>query len=276
MPLSVGRAFSHRAGVRIEGTHITCDAPGSATDLVFLSHARAVPGTARRRLPVRRAGRQELLATPGTLALLGRAGEGLRRHALPTPFGRPFVLGELRVELLPSGHLPGAASLLCDLGGRRVLYAGALNRDHPGFGAEPLQLRRADAVCVEGTFGHPRFVFPPRAEALAQVQRFVTVALSEGRAPVLLADPFGPALELADALAAEGIGVRGHRHVVVASAAFRALGISAPVIPRFARKLGPREALLWPPEARDARLLGVLPDPAFAFVSGLSLDAAEA
>jgi hypothetical protein len=276
MPPAPRRAFSHRAGVRIEGTHLTCDAAASATDLVFLSHALAVPGTARRRLPMRPAGRQELLATPGTLALLGRAGEGLRRHALPTPFGRPFVLGELRVELLPSGHLPGAASLLCDVGGRRVLYAGALNRDHLGFGAEPPELRRADAVCIDGTFGHPRFSFPPPAEALAQVQRFVTDALAAGRAPVLLVAPFGPALEVAQALAGEGISARGHRQVVMASAAFRAVGVPAPVVPRFAGKLAAREVLLWPPEAREARLLGVLRNPAFAFVSGLSLDAEQA
>jgi putative mRNA 3-end processing factor len=268
------RAFSHRAGVRIEGTHITCDAAGSATDLVFLSHAQAVGEPWRRRLPLRRAGRQELLATPATLALLGRAGEGLRRHALPTPFGRPFVLGALRVELLPSGHLPGAASLLCDVGRRQVLYAGAVNRDHPGFGAEPAEIRRADAVCVDGTFGHPRFSFPPRQEALAQVRGFVAGALASARAPVLLATAFGPALEVAALLASEGLGVRGHRAVVHAAAAFRELGIAVPPIARFQRKLGAREVLLWPPEGRDAPLLGVLPSPVFAFVSGFSLDPA--
>src|SRR3954447_26205118 len=145
------RSFSHRGGVRMEGTHLTCDAVGSASDVVFLSHARAVAGT--RRLRLRRAGRQELLATPRTLALLGRAGEGLRRHALPAPFGRPFALGEVRVELFPSGHLPGAASLLCEAGGRRLVYAGAVGRPGPGFGAESGEVRRADAVCIDGTFG---------------------------------------------------------------------------------------------------------------------------
>jgi putative mRNA 3-end processing factor len=265
-------AFSHRAGVRIEGTHITCDAAGSATDLVFLSHAQAVGTPGRRRFPLRRAGRQELLATPRTLALLGRAGDGLRRHALPTPFGRPFSLGDVRVELVPSGHLPGAASLLCEAGGRQLLYAGAISRDRPGFGAEAGEVRRADAVCIDGTFGHPRFSFPPREEALAQVQRFVAAALDAARSPVLLATAFGPALEVAAALAADGIIVRGHRAVVSAAAAFRAIGVSAPVIARFARKLGPREVLLWPPQAREAPLLGVLSSPAFAFIDGLCLD----
>jgi putative mRNA 3-end processing factor len=254
----------------MEGTHLTCDAVGSASDVVFLSHARAVAGT--RRLRLRRAGRQELLATPRTLALLGRAGEGLRRHALPAPFGRPFALGEVRVELLSSGHLPGAASLLCEIHGRRLLYAGPISRESPAFGADPAELREADAVCLDGTYGHPRFAFPPRREAVLHVQRFVAEALAAARAPVLLVSAFGPAIELAAALAADGIGVRGHRAVVTAAAAYRELGLPAPVVARFDRKLGPREALLWPPEARDAPLLGVLRAPAFAFVSGHSLD----
>src|SRR4051812_12886197 len=172
------RAFSHRAGGRITGTHITCDAAGSAEDLVFLSHAQAVGALGPRRLPLRRAGRQELLATEGTLALLGAGGETLRKHALPAPFGRPFVLGGLRVEIFSSGHLPGAASLLCEVEGRQILYAGTIRREAPAFGAEACEIRSADALCVDGTFGDPRFSFPPREEALAQVLRFVEEALA--------------------------------------------------------------------------------------------------
>jgi putative mRNA 3-end processing factor len=266
------RAFVHRGGVRISGTHITCDAAGSASDLVFISHAQAVGQPGRRRFPVRRAGRQELLATEGTLVLLGRAGERLRRHALPAPFRRPFVLGDLRLELVPSGHLPGAASLLCDLDDRRVLYLGSLRQGTPALGAEALVARRADAICVDGTFGHPRFVFPPAAEALAAAVRFVRDALGAGRTPVLLAPPYGAAMDVAAALAAEGIALRGHRAVVAASGAFRAAGVNTPLIGRFEGKVGPEEALLWPPEGRDAPMLGVLAQPSFAFVSGFSVD----
>src|SRR3954470_16101880 len=145
------RAFLHRGGVRITGTHLTCDAAGSAEDLVFLSHAQAVGALGARRMPLRRAGRQELLATEGALARLGPAGEPLRKHALPAPFGRPFVLGGLRVELLAAGHLPGAASLLCEVEGRQVLYAGTIRREAPAFGAAPCEVRSADALCVDGT-----------------------------------------------------------------------------------------------------------------------------
>lgn len=266
------RTFSHRGGVRITGTYITCDAAGSATDMVFLSHAQALGLPSGGRFPLRRGARQQLLATNATLALLGRAGETLRPHALPAAFGRPFALGDLRLELLSSGHLPGAASLLCETGVRRILYCGTVRVGDPGFGAVASQVRRADAVCLDATFAHPRFVFPPRDEALGQLRSFVRSALAAGRNPVLLAPPFGAALDAAAALASDGIILRGHRAIVGASAAFRGAGIETPLVTRFQGKLGRNEALLWPPEARQAPMLGALAAPAFAFVSGFSLD----
>jgi len=268
------RAFLHRAGVRVAGTHITCDSAGSAEDLVFLSHAQAVGALGPRRFPLRRAGRQELLATDQTLALLGPAGQTLRKHALPAPFGRPFVLGGLRVELIGSGHLPGAASLLCEVEERKLLYAGTVRLEAPALGAAPCVASHADAVCIDGTFGDPRFAFPPREEALAAVRAFAGEALAAGRTPVVLAPVYGAAMDVADALARKGIGLRGHRSIIAAAAAFRAAGVPVPLIARFARKVGRDEVLLWPPEAREAPLLGVLPSPTFAFVSGFSLDPA--
>jgi len=270
-----GHAFVWRGGVRINGGPITCDAAGSLSDLVFLSHAQAVT-SAQRRPRLGSAGRQEVLATEETLALLGRTGERLRRRVLPASFGRPFALGELRVELLSSGHLPGSASLLVEIEGRRVLYAGAVRHGEPGFGAIPVDVRDADAVCLDATFGDPRFAFPTPAEARGALLDFVERAVAAGRPAVLLAAPFGGALDAADVLSRAGIALRGHRAMVAAATAFRGAGVTVPPIARFDGKLGDREALLWPPQARRAPLLGVLGTPTFAFVSGFSLDPDEA
>jgi len=92
--------------------------------------------------------------------------------------------------------------------------------------------------------------------------------------PVVLAPAYGAAMDVADALARKGLGLRGHRSIITAAAAFRAAGVPVPLIARFARKVGRDEVLLWPPEAREASLLGVLPSPTFAFVSGFSVDPA--
>lgn len=266
------RSFSFRAGIRLAGTTLTCDARSSASDLVVLSHAQALGALGPRRFPLRPAPGQELLATSPTLALLGAAGERLRRHALPAAFGRPFTLGSFRVELFPSGHLPGSSSVLVEGAGRRLLYAGTVRQGRPGFGSMPGEVRRADAVCLDATFGHPRFTLPPPEEALVEVRRFVEDALAARRAPVLLTPPFSTAMEVAASLVAAGFAPRAHRSIIAAAAAHRRAGTAVSRILRFTGRLGLGEVLLWPPEGRDAPALGALPDPRFAYVSGFSLD----
>jgi hypothetical protein len=268
------RAFIYRAGVRVAGTILACDA-SAGSDLIFLSHAEALDARAARALPRARHGRRQILTTETTLALLGPAGARLRAHALLAGLGRPFALGELRLELFPSGYGPGAASLLCELGatasapGRRVVYAGVL-----GPGDAPA-VRPADALCLDARYGARRFSFPPVAEALAETRRLVLEALARGRAPLVLVEPSAPALTVAAALVEAGVGVRVPRAVMQLAAAHARAGLAAPPIQRWAGKLRAGEALLWPPAASDAAGLGRLASPTTILVSGRAGEAEE-
>jgi hypothetical protein len=247
------RAFVHRGGgVRIAGTVIACDA-AAGTELLFLSHAPAFGVHARRALPRLAGARRQLLTTELTLSLLGPVGDRLKAHALPAAYGRPFSLGDLRLEMFPSGFMPGAASLLCEHRGRRIVYAGPVAS---GEG----EARAADALCVDATFGAEAFTFPARAQALAEVGRAVRDVLARGAAPVVLIDPVAIAVDVADALAADRIGLCAHRSIVQAAIAYRRAGLPAPPLQRFAGKLGPGEALLWPAHERaPARRAGGRP-----------------
>jgi hypothetical protein len=266
------RAFRFARGVRISGTNIACDTAGGAAELAFLSHAQALGAARAGFRRVLGSGHQELLVTEATLALLGTAGARLRRHALPAVFGRPFALGAARVELFPSGHLPGSASLLVEVEGRRLVYAGSFRTERPAFGAPPAEMRPADALCIDGTFGDPCFTFPAPEQALLQLQRFAEQARSDGAAPVLLTPPFGTAMDAAATLARAGFSLRGHRAILAAAAAFRISGATPPAIARFGGRLRPGEVLLWPPEAHDAPLLARLAGRRLALVSGFSLE----
>src|SRR3954468_23417629 len=237
------RAFVHRGGgVRIDGTVVACDA-AAGTDLVFLSHAPALGVHNRRALPNVGRGRRQVLTTEVTLALLGPVGERLKAHALPAGYGRPFSLGELRLEMFPSGFMPGAASLLCEREGRRIVYAGPI-------GAAPADVRAADALCIDATFASPALVFPARAQALADVGRAVRAVLARGGAPVVLVDSVVTALDVGAALAVDRIGLCAHRTIVQAAICYRHAGLPAPALQRFAGKIGPAEALLWPASER--------------------------
>jgi hypothetical protein len=268
------RAFVYRAGVRVAGTILACDA-SAGSDLIFLSHAAALDARAARALPRARHGRRQILTTETTLSLLGAPGARLRAHALLAGMGRPFALGELRLELFPSGYGPGAASLLCEIGvpakagPRRVVYAGVLGPD------DTAAVRPAEALCLDATFGARRFSFPPVEEALAEVLRLVQDALARGSAPLVLVDSSTSALAIAAALDAAGVVVRGGRAIVGATLAHAAAGLAPRPVQRFDGKLRRGQALLWPAAARATPGLGRLESPTVIFASGHAADPAE-
>ena len=177
---------------------------------------------ARRALPRLGGARRQLLATPVTLALLGAAGERLRPHALTAAYGRPFTLGGMRLELFPSGHLPGAASLLCERDGQRIVYAGPIGPLPPaGVGAPGApEVRVAEALCIDGRFGARRFAFAPRDQALASVLALVADSVAAGRPPVVLGNAEN-LLAIGRHLGGEGIAPRAHRSIVAAGVAYR-------------------------------------------------------
>ncbi|HLK92746.1 MAG TPA: hypothetical protein VKZ18_22830 [Polyangia bacterium] len=238
------RAFVYRAGVRVAGTVVACDAAAGG-DLVFLSHASVFGAHGQRALPRVGGGRRQILTTDATLTLLGPVGERLRGRALLAPFGRPFALGELRLEIFPSGYQPGAASLLCERAGRRMVYAGPIGP------ADAAEVRSADALCLDARHACRDLAFPARAaaeEALLRAARDV----SEGGAPVLLIDPLALAPVVARLLAEAGVPLRAHRRILEAVAAYRRVEPAGalPAPQRFAGRLAGDEVLLWPADAR--------------------------
>jgi len=132
-------------------------------------------------------GHGQLIATPQTLALLGAKGQ------LGVPVMKPFTLGTLRLELIPSGRGLGAAALHVDAGDHSVLYAGAIRR---------ADVRAADAVVVASPLPEP--IVPPAdaAERLA--------AWARGQAaPVVAVDSVLDGIEVATALTEAGLAVAG-------------------------------------------------------------------
>jgi putative mRNA 3-end processing factor len=164
-----------RNGVQLTGTPIWCDARATR-DVNFVSHAGAY-----------RPGRQ-IICTEATALRLGARAP---HSALRPPYARPFSLGDLRVELYPSGLTLGGASLVVDVKGERVAYAGSVA---PWAG----ELRTADAVVLDTRWSHPRYRFPPRAQAEAALDAFVAAAHADRAVPVLLVEPTTVGFELVD------------------------------------------------------------------------------
>lgn len=232
------RAFSFRAGVRLEGTILGCDV-ASGTGVGFVSNGFTTPPARPRFRP---GGRTQWIASAETLALLGRSGERLARAALVAPPGRPFSLGDLRIEVIPQDAFPGASALLVEGRGRRWLYTGPLGR----AAASGAALRAVDALCVDATFG--TIDLPPADETWAAFHAQLTNLREAGRAAIVfvpLGETAAPAL-LGWPSSGPGHALRAHRAVVTMARELRAAGFASPSPSRFAGKLDPGDVLLWP------------------------------
>jgi putative mRNA 3-end processing factor len=195
-----------RDGVHLTGTPIWCDAR-RRRDVCFVSSAERVVGSGR-------GGHGQLIGTPATLALLGAdAGH------LAVPVHRPFTLGTTRLQLIPSGRGLGAAALHVDLGGRTVLYAGAIRTVNRSEAAE---VRTCDAVVVDAGAGDAEL--SSLDDVASRVVDWVRVQLVQGTTPVLVVDTVFDAIEVAEHLAAVGLTVTASRTIRDAAQRARAHG----------------------------------------------------
>jgi putative mRNA 3-end processing factor len=252
-------AVKWREGVHILGTPIWCDALHTR-EVCFVSHAGVIEAHRHR----------QIIATADTVALLPRTARKRPQSTLTPPYARPFSLGELRVELYPSGFMRGAASMVVDVHGERVAYAGAIapairQLDWPG------QVRPCDVLIIDATYAHPRFRFAPPAMVLAQVEAFVQEVLAEGGTPVLLVPPVTLAMTLVARLGAR-VPLVASRPIAEAAARLRALAPELPTVRRMDGPLRPGEAVLWPISAREAKALSLLRKPRFALVDASAVD----
>jgi DNA ligase 1 len=196
----------YRGGIHLPEMDLWLDPP-FGVNRAFISHAHSDHV----------AKHQQTYASELTLSLLkvryGLDAESLEQHGLHWNEVADIQPG-WQLRLLPAGHIPGSAMLhltrLAD--GASLLYTGDYKL-RTGLSAAPCELLPAHSLIMECTFGLPQFHFPPQAEVLAQILKFVQETLEEGDIPVLLGYALGKAQEILCALAAAGIPTLLHRKV---------------------------------------------------------------
>ncbi len=198
------QAFVWSAGVRVGGTSLWCDAP-RLRDWCFVSRADlkvVFPNPAGARL----------IVSQGTCTLREVARLAQPDDPLTPLDGRPFAIGRLRCELLPSGYGPGSAQLIVETKERTVVYAGALNPlVRPTV--EPAQVRACDALAIEAPLASWLEPLPPREPVEVALLEAVRAALDDQAQPVLLVPPLGVAGEVAALLMDAGVRVRATRTI---------------------------------------------------------------
>jgi putative mRNA 3-end processing factor len=141
----------HNGQLRIVDTPMHVDAT-ERRPLSWISHAHADHA----------ADHASVLATPPTCRLLQLRWkiDALQERA----FFDPIRYGRYELELIPSGHMLGAAQLVVRSDGHTTVYTGDLGR--PGMlTAEEVAVTACDDLIVDATYGRHDARYPPMARA---------------------------------------------------------------------------------------------------------------
>lgn len=108
-----------------------------------------------------RAGHGAVLATPETLAIMAvRYGENFTDARQPARYGEALTINNVRVKMVPAGHVLGSAQVVIEHEGTRIVVSGDYKRRRdptcPGFEAVA-----CDVFVTEATFALPVFRHPP-------------------------------------------------------------------------------------------------------------------
>lgn len=153
-----------------------------------------------------------LIGTPITLAIyrLRWPEDPAQPQSLqPLAYGESRFWNNARLSCLPAGHILGAAQLLIEYEGERIVYTGDIKLLPPLCGPQT-EIVPCDRLIIESTFGLPIYHFLTRDQAKEEIVHFARECLADNAIPAYLGYPLGRGQEVAHALASAGIPTAIH------------------------------------------------------------------
>lgn len=204
-------------GIRIAGTRFHLDAH-RVVEFSFVSHGHTDHLRNHKRI----------LATPPTARF--HELRGRKSEIWVAQFHEPLEVEGLYVELLPAGHILGSAQIYVERDGYSLIYTGDF-KTRPSGTCEPLEVKHADILVLESTYGRPEYRFASIEDLLEMLDRFVEDCFRWGEVPVVLGYTLGKAQE-----AVYWLNKLGHRvHV------WPEIAVVCGVYREFGRDVGPYE-----------------------------------
>lgn len=185
-------------GLHLDGSILWLDAKASG-DLSFLSSSSSANvGTLG----------PQVIATEETIDIL----KANKKHvkALTCQYNRPFAIGKLKMELLPSGYGLGGASLYIETDHKRLLYAPHLQTQKTPT-ARQMQLKKAQTLIL-GATAHPdpNIHMPNRKKEKDRLLRTIRRLIKDEIYPIVLCQVTPMAQEITRLLSENDIPVLVH------------------------------------------------------------------
>ena len=125
----------------------------------------------------------------------------MMRSSVHLDFRKEQPIGDMKFQLLNSGHLPGGAQVLVEADGKRIIYTGDYNaQDTQLLPAADRDYGELDAIIIESTYANE--VHPDRKELEKEFMETVNGIVENGGTVLIPAFSVGRSQEIACVLAA--------------------------------------------------------------------------
>ncbi|XSG80929.1 MAG: ligase-associated DNA damage response exonuclease [Methyloligella sp. ZOD6] len=211
------------------------------------------------------------LATQETLAIMtSRLGDGAPSRSQALAYGEVLKIGDVRVWLVPAGHVLGSAQVAIEWQGARAVISGDYKR-HTDPTCAAFELIPCDLFVTEATFGLPVFRHGDPAEEIGKLLR--SVAQFPERTHAVGAYGLGKCQRVIKLLREAGYDrpIWLHGALQECCAIYERFGVDLGDLRSATgakRETLRGEIVLAPPSAITDRWSRRLPDPVTAFASG--------
>jgi Cft2 family RNA processing exonuclease len=207
-------------GIRVAAIDLWLD-PAQTCESSWISHAHSDHA---------RGLHCNVIATPDTLRiyrLRWPEDEQTPQSLMPLEYGQSVEFRGARLTAYPASHIVGAAQLLIEYRGERVVYTGDIKLRAPICGV-PTEVVPCDRLIIESTFGVPVYHFLDRDTARERIVAFAQECLSDGVTPVFIGYPLGRGQEIVHVLCDAEVPVAVHGSIARLIPAYEAAGYAFP------------------------------------------------
>ncbi len=145
-------------------------------------------------------------------------------NVLPCPYNHQFNLGNIEVELLPSGFILGSSQILVYRDDQKILYTNDFNLDVLQT-SKPVEITQCDTLIIKSTYGKKKYFFPSPDIAIKTIEDFVDGCFEKDLVPVILAEPLGNSQELCKLLGDTGYKLSVHSSIYKNIEVYKSFGV---------------------------------------------------